>query len=106
SFLSMAYFGLWMPLIFLATLALGLYACAAAGILVPEPHPNPLALAWLILLPAGAALCLLLKDLCALLQWIIRHPAAEKPRLAFLPGSDNPSAAGWRMIHCSKARSE
>ena len=41
---------------------------------------------WLFPGVAGVFLILLLKDLVAFLIWILKHPGAEKPRVAFLPG--------------------
>ncbi len=43
------------------------------------------ALWWLLLIPVAAIPPVLLKDVCAFLLWIIRHPIAEKPPVPFLP---------------------
>jgi hypothetical protein len=50
---------------------------------------------WLLALPAGVLLILLMKDLGACLLWIAHHPQADKPPVPFLPQSDPslPSAA-------------
>jgi len=49
--------------------------------------PAHLAYLW-CLIPgvAGVFVILLLKDLMAFLVWIVKHPGAEKPPVAFLPG--------------------
>jgi hypothetical protein len=45
---------------------------------------------WLLLTPIAVLIILLLKDLCAFLIWIARHPAAEKPPQPFLPAKNPP----------------
>ena len=82
---TQAYFGAWIIPAFLATVSLGVYAFARAGIVVHEQHPNRWALWWLFMLPVGSVAILILRDICVLLVWITRNPGAEKPRVPFLP---------------------
>jgi hypothetical protein len=57
-------------------------------------HPQPASLLLVLILPPGILLLLLLKDLFAYLMWIARVPAAEKPKVPFLPAARNqPPAA-------------
>ncbi len=44
------------------------------------------ALVWLLTMPLGLFLVLLMKDLCAYLLWIARNPLTEKPGVHFVSG--------------------
>ena len=50
-------------------------------------NPQPAALLWLLILPPGAAILLLLKDVAAYLLWIARNPMVEKPPIPFVPAT-------------------
>ncbi len=43
------------------------------------------ALWWLLAIPPGVLVILILKDLVAYLLWISRVPMADKPKVAFMP---------------------
>jgi hypothetical protein len=79
-----------IPLGFLFLALAGMLAIFAifVGFAVGEVRGGIRPLVLLLFIPAAIAvvLCLLVKDLCAYLFWIARHPDAEKPPIQFLPG--------------------
>ncbi len=78
-------------LLLLIAVVMGTFALLdGVGIGGPKGGAAPV---WLLLLIPTAVmvvLCLLVKDLCAFLFWIARHPEAEKPKIDFLSGRPRP----------------
>jgi hypothetical protein len=67
----------------------GVAATAAAagwGIIFGLRPVDPEALAWILTMPPGLFLVLLMKDLCAYLLWFARNPLTEKPGVYFVSG--------------------
>jgi hypothetical protein len=72
-------------------LAIGFTTACAAGLAlvvgagVGATRARPLNLLWLLTMPIGILLVLLLKDLMGYLRWIARNPITEKLPVRFLP---------------------
>ena len=83
SILALFYF---VPLMVLSLLATPMFASAilvdALGL---AGRPHPIMYLWLLVIPAGVFIVLLLQDLCGFLRWIARNPMVDKPPVPFLP---------------------
>jgi len=89
SILAIAYF---VPLAFLTALATAFATAMEFVMAVGLGRPEPVKYLWLWILPVGAVIVLLLKDVCGFLWWIARNPMIDKPPETFLPRKMNAGA--------------